>query len=256
MENCTANASVLTLIAISFERFYATCYPLRTLYKLTVKRNVQLLIVSWIIAIFAAIPYLFIATTFTTKHSSLNREVEVCHGPLNTHLRKGFVIITYSLFYVVALFLLILLYTKIAWKMNKRENTILSSSSRSVESHNTQRRQIIHMMMAVVVLFFICHLPMRVILLFYTFSSKKTIDFISPEIQLNMLNAARTLFYLNSSINPILYNALSNKFRKAFKMSFMCKTSQTDANWTEMKMTEVSCATKSKRSSFTRINSL
>ena len=47
-------------------------------------------------------------------------------------------------------------------------------------------------------------------------------DYISEETYFNLLYFCRLMLYINSAINPILYNIMSSKFRDGFKRAFRC----------------------------------
>ena len=75
------------------------------------------------------------------------------------------------------------------------------------------RRQVLG---TVVVFFFICLLPFRIFLLWFILSPEEDMQGLSEETYYNALNFCRVMYYINSAINPILYNAMSSKFRSAF----------------------------------------
>lgn len=74
---------------------------------------------------------------------------------------------------------------------------------------------------AVVVAFFICWAPFQVQRLYaiYGFSTEETT---ASEILVYkvMTYASGLLYYMSTTINPILYNIMSLKFRQAFKVYF------------------------------------
>ena len=75
------------------------------------------------------------------------------------------------------------------------------------------RRQLIFMLMCLIFVFYICVLPSKISLLFM-YDIGQSLDLISY-YYLNIV--IRVLLFLNSAINPILYNWLSTKFRRCFK---------------------------------------
>lgn len=101
------------------------------------------------------------------------------------------------------------------------ENLLQTQTSKRtyLEKHIKQRRQLIFMLMCVLFTFYICLFPLKIWNLTIMFGSRipgffqrigfKTYWFINITV--------RFFFYLNSSINPILYNFLSKKFREGFK---------------------------------------
>ncbi|CAK9298555.1 unnamed protein product [Gordionus sp. m RMFG-2023] len=97
----------------------------------------------------------------------------------------------------------------------KRRPIILSSITKSYQKRNRSRTDAIKMLVAVVVTFFICWAPFNAQRLFFVFVKEWT-----PERKATLeklYNITGCLFYANSTVNPILYNLLSKRFRNAFK---------------------------------------
>lgn len=69
---------------------------------------------------------------------------------------------------------------------------------------------------AVVLSFFVCLMPFRVLTLWIVITSEDSVAQINWEAYYNVLYFSRIMWYLNSAINPILYNLMSSKFRKGF----------------------------------------
>lgn len=67
------------------------------------------------------------------------------------------------------------------------------------------------MLMTVVFLFAIFWLPYRSLVVYNSFVKIR-----KPDYWLYLF--ARTMAFLNSTVNPILYNAMSRKFRRAFRL--------------------------------------
>lgn len=64
--------------------------------------------------------------------------------------------------------------------------------------------------------FFLCLLPLRVFFLWILASPHEDILALGMEGYYNILYFCRIMFYLNSAMNPILYNMTSARFRAAF----------------------------------------
>ncbi|XP_055344394.1 thyrotropin-releasing hormone receptor-like [Paramacrobiotus metropolitanus] len=90
------------------------------------------------------------------------------------------------------------------------------------ESVLTQRKQIrariqvVRMLFATVLVFAIAWLPYRGLLWYNTFAA-------TPWLNEWYSLFAKTLIYLNSAINPVLYNIMSARFRRAFYRIITCK---------------------------------
>lgn len=78
------------------------------------------------------------------------------------------------------------------------------------------RKQVIFMLGAVVLSFFVCLLPFRALTLWIIIASDETIMALGIEGYYNILYFCRIMLYLNSAMNPILYNLMSSKFRDGF----------------------------------------
>jgi hypothetical protein len=80
---------------------------------------------------------------------------------------------------------------------------------------------------AVVIAFFVCYAPMylqRLLLAITTLNSNITFEssFFSSFLAYLYVISGIT-FYFGSVINPILYNVVSNKYRRAFRDLFYCR---------------------------------
>ncbi|XP_033099316.1 5-hydroxytryptamine receptor-like [Anneissia japonica] len=77
--------------------------------------------------------------------------------------------------------------------------------------------RIVFMLICVVISFFICWLPFRILNLWVLISPTTMIPAVGISGFYGIVIFARVMIYLNSAINPILYNAISSKFRAAFR---------------------------------------
>ena len=81
------------------------------------------------------------------------------------------------------------------------------------------RRKLIFMLIIVIVAFYVCLFPLKIWNLIFMFYGHKDAfrEVIKLKIYWFINITVRILFYINSSINPLLYNWLSAKFRFNFK---------------------------------------
>ncbi|XP_035698696.1 orexin receptor type 1-like [Branchiostoma floridae] len=96
-----------------------------------------------------------------------------------------------------------------------------SIADKTAENTVQSRRKVARMLVAVVVVFAICYIPLMIL----TFL-KRVYGFFDNTHDREGLYAAFTvshwLLYLNSAINPLIYNFMSEKFRSEFKASLPC----------------------------------
>jgi hypothetical protein len=109
------------------------------------------------------------------------------------------------------------------WKLQRISRT--GSGSCYLEKYIKQRRQVIFMLVCVLCTFYMCLFPLKVWSLVIMFGSRFNWFFAWVGFKrywyINV--TMRIFFYLNSSINPILYNCLSLKFRISFKKLWIFK---------------------------------
>ena len=65
-------------------------------------------------------------------------------------------------------------------------------------------------------------MPFKVLTLWITASPVEVFDVIDNETYYILVYFSRVMFYINSAINPILYNIMSSKFREGFRRVFYC----------------------------------
>lgn len=117
-----AHASILTMLAISFERFYAICKPLKVSYKCTKLRAAMIILGIWVIALLATLPLLFIATQQTATYLD-GSEVQVCLTQANDMYSKAFFLFIIALFFFFPLIILVIIYVAITKRLCAKENS-------------------------------------------------------------------------------------------------------------------------------------
>lgn len=103
-----------------------------------------------------------------------------------------------------------------------RNNSVLNHGHRS--NILKYRKQIIFMLGAVVLNFFVCLLPFRALTLWIIIVPTETIMSLGIEGYYKLIYFCRVMLYLNSAMNPILYNLMSSKFREGFLKLLRCKS--------------------------------
>lgn len=123
---------------------------------------------------------------------------------------------TISIFFVLPLIILIVLYALIARNLISKHDGMVKIRPNKPELSYKARKQVVLMLGAVVLSFFLCLLPFRVLTLWIIIGSHEAFMNIGIEAYYNILYFCRIMLYINSAINPILYNIMSSKFRKGF----------------------------------------
>ncbi|GAB0092881.1 hypothetical protein DMENIID0001_079300 [Sergentomyia squamirostris] len=116
------------------------------------------------------------------------------------------------LFFVIPFLILVVLYSVIARHLMNNPG-LISYGHRHVLKY---RKQVILMLSAVIFSFFVCLSPFRALTLWIIVVPPETIMSLGFEAYYNLLYFCRIMLYLNSAINPVLYNLMSSKFRQGF----------------------------------------
>ena len=219
LENTVALASVLTITAISTERYYAICQPLRVQYFCTGRRTFAIIVTIWIIAMITCLPF-YTITIFKDSMQVDGTPIKACRTYIIYHWQKVFIFVLTFICFVIPMFILIAVYGVISRQLYGNEN---QNIARDVNNANWKaHKQVIVMLFSVIMLFFICMLPLEVIRLWSIFAGPKDLERLGFEGYLGVVYSGRVMFYLNSAINPICYNIMSTKFRMAFRRA-LCR---------------------------------
>ncbi|XP_025988373.1 neuromedin-U receptor 2-like isoform X1 [Solenopsis invicta] len=224
----SANATVLTITAFTIERYVAICHPFisHTMSKLS--RAVKFVIAIWLLALCFAVPQ---AIQFGIIYSHYNGTVILDSARCSlrwTLIEHAFEISTF-LFFVLPMTIITVLYVLIAIKLRHSSLLTTVSSKRhhtpdvlnhvdSNRGKTNAQRNVIRMLVAVVVAFFICWAPFHAqrLLAVYAQSSSEPQDTMVL-VYTTLTYVSGVFYYLSTTVNPLLYNIMSNKFREAFK---------------------------------------
>ncbi|CAL1536019.1 unnamed protein product, partial [Lymnaea stagnalis] len=230
LEHWSLHASVLTLLLIGFDRYFLICRPQS---RPSPTYTWLPLLPVWILSCFSAIPFIFL-TRFDIENRVDGTHAEACVTEANKLHSRIFVAVIFGLTFVLPLVLLIFIYTSVIRALRRlgggeslcmkgianKENPeygIHPSTARS-------RRQVTRMMVAIVVLFFVCLMPFKILTMWLTFDPGQNLTDLGYEPYYNLLSISRLVTYINSAGNPVIYAWMSPRFRRAFSLSLpRCK---------------------------------
>lgn len=155
--------------------------------------------------------------TFTYEEYD-GTEVPVCLTQADTFWSALFFILTIAVFFIVPLGVLLVLYSVIAKNLMENPIIISQNTKNTTNAGNVlrYRKQVILMLGTVVLSFFVCLLPFKALTLWIIVFPPETIMSLGIDGYYILLYFCRVMLYLNSAINPILYNLMSSKFREGF----------------------------------------
>lgn len=163
------------------------------------------------------------------KATSVNGTVvNQCLTQAGTVWEITFFVTIIILLYLLPLIILIVLYSIIAKNLITAASKVVMN--KTVDPYNARaRKQVILMLGTVVLCFFLCLMPYRALTL-WIIITPSGFDGISSEKWYNILYFSRVMLYINSAINPILYNLMSSKFRIGFCKVCICYKKENDLN--------------------------
>ncbi|XP_070188778.1 neuromedin-U receptor 1-like [Littorina saxatilis] len=226
----TSYASVLTITAFTVERYIAVCRPLLSHTIAVLSRAVKIIVAIWIVSLLAALPYaahtrLFHAVTWPPTGQPVADSL-VCSIPekwLEGRMTYMFQISTF-LFFLAPVTLIICLYILIGVAVRRSP---LSRGSSDEHGHHTHvktghlpqqpRRVVIRMLVAVTVAFIICWAPFHTQRLMVLYVHRWTPELLAAQSHIFYISGV--LYFVSSTVNPILYNVISRRYRVAFRQT-------------------------------------
>lgn len=228
--------SVLTIVAFSMERYLAICHPLRVYTMSGLKRPMGFVIAAWSIALVSAIPFAIYTKVNFVEYppgsGNYSKDSAIC-AILSTNL-PNFPLYEISciVFFFLPMLVILVVYIRMGLEIKrstKRTSGPIMHGAIHGETRQVQsRKSTIRMLSAVVVMFFICWAPFHAQRLLYVYAQDT--DYY-PDLNEWLYVLSGCLYYFSTTVNPILYNLMSMKYREAFKQTICCK-SRSRRSWT------------------------
>lgn len=147
--------------------------------------------------------------------------VSVCLTSVDTFWPAFYFVGSISVFFILPFVILLVLYTVIAQHLMNNPGITSHGNRSNVLKY---RKQVMFMLGAVVLSFFICLLPFRALTLWIIIVPSETILQLGVDGYYTLLYFCRIMLYINSALNPILYNLMSSKFREGFLRLLGCRS--------------------------------
>ncbi|XP_062296673.1 C-C chemokine receptor type 6 [Scomber scombrus] len=202
-------SGMLLLACISGDRYIAIVQARRTFgarsRSLIYSRIICLAV--WLFAVALTLPTLIYTKRFEESSLGSDTETVMCQMSFSKNetakLMKVLVpSLQMAIGFLLPLVIMVFCYSSIMW-------TLLRTQS-------NQRHKAVRVVMAVVVVFIMCHLPYNVTLLSHTMSLFKERSCDVEKIKLRVLAISRSIAYLHCCLNPIIYAFIGVKFRSHF----------------------------------------
>uniref|UniRef100_A0A3Q2DUT8 Thyrotropin-releasing hormone receptor n=1 Tax=Cyprinodon variegatus TaxID=28743 RepID=A0A3Q2DUT8_CYPVA len=199
------NASSCSITAFTVERYIAICHPIKAQFLCTLSRAKRIIMVVWALTSVYCVMWLFLSDTKKLVYS--NVVLISCEYKVSRSHYLPIYFTDFTVFYVLPLMLATVLYGLIA--------RILFLNPMPSDPKGGTPQAVTKMLAVVVILFALLWMPYRTLVVVNSFLNK-------PYLDTWFLLFCRLCIYLNSAINPVIYNAMSQKFRTAFKKLCHC----------------------------------
>ncbi|XP_022107389.1 nociceptin receptor-like [Acanthaster planci] len=224
--------SIFLVCLMSTERYLAVCHPLRHLSINTKSRASKLVACAWALGILlsaCAIPVNAVYTKYCIqwpeggRYDSLPTSAGRC-APTVDWASYAFDTI-HAVPFFSALVCNALFFIKIVRNLRRRQAIDRGRGSLQGRRMVHITHQVTKMLAANAVVFFICHAPFQFLSLCILVSTLASLPlFADPVVQGIVVTTSRILVYVNSAINPIIYNATNSRYRRAFIRVFACSS--------------------------------
>ncbi|XP_066920947.1 galanin receptor 2a-like [Clytia hemisphaerica] len=190
---------VLTLVVLSFSRYWAITKPFRTQPNV---RFAKIMIgVIWILSVIFVIPYISIL-----RYDEANG----CRETWTDDQKRIYTVAIFVFQFVLPLFIMSVAYCYIVYELSFR--TQASDAMLAVnKKKQTENKKVVKLLVIITASFFFCILPYHVMGLVSEFHGAHTKYFN------DILLGSYMLLYVNSCLNPIIYNVFNERFRETFK---------------------------------------
>ncbi|NXO70765.1 TRFR protein, partial [Phainopepla nitens] len=223
------NISAWSIAAFTVERYIAICHAIKAQLLCTVSRARRIIASLWLFTSLYCLMWFFLVDT--TQVTFSDGAQVICGYRVSRSLYMPIYFLDFAVFYVIPLGLATVLYGLIARILfasplpgtpqhsflgSVHQGSSLQLPCRGSRGALSSRKQVTKMLAVVVALFAVLWLPYRTLVVVNSFVDP-------PYLNTWFLLFCRLCIYLNSAINPIIYNLMSQKFRAAFRKLYKCQ---------------------------------
>ncbi|XP_057209330.1 trace amine associated receptor 14a [Triplophysa rosa] len=206
------SVSVHTVALIAVDRFLALNYPFIYSEKITPTVIYIATLFNWLFSVLYNFTILFINGNFTDF---------VCPGECLYIVDEVSSLIDLLVVFLLPCTLIIILYSRVFVIAKKHATAIRALQKHRISDSMKSERKAALVLGILVFVFLLCLLP------YYIFSLT---NFLRDDSFYNVINSVLILFYLNSSINPVIYALFYPWFKKCLKLIVTFKVFNTDSS--------------------------
>ena len=200
IQTATIYGSVFTLVALSFSRYWAIIHPFRTQPNVFAAKI--LIAIIWLCSFVLIIPYMLIL-----KHDSKENS---CSEDWTDNQRRTYTIAIFILQYIVPLGVITIAYVYIIYDLCYKVTD--GKIHNKDKKKRSETKQVIKLLLVITITFGVCVLPYHIVALCREFGNANNFVYIE-----DVAICAYIVLYINSALNPLIYNFFNAKFREAFR---------------------------------------
>ncbi|XP_054159700.1 pyrokinin-1 receptor-like [Oppia nitens] len=242
----STNASILTITAFTVERYVAICHPLKAHTMSQLPRAIKTILLIWAFSAICAVPIAYQMDIIYNVSPTGVRLEETAQCAIEKMIYPYVFEIATLVLFVIPISLITVLYVFIGIQLRRSSHQVSSgskelsspdtttttnssvfdynrhnSTTSAQQRQNASRRSVVKMLVAVVISFFFCYSPFHAQRVLATILMRNSMltPFLMNVFSI-LTHISGVTYYLSSTINPILYQVMSRKFRIALKDTF------------------------------------
>ncbi|XP_068743056.1 neuropeptide SIFamide receptor-like [Montipora capricornis] len=216
-QDISTAVSILSLVFIAFDRFYAIKFPLKPSL-ITPKICRVIICLIWVVAMGIHSPYFYTFKLVVTNNVTHCLSLwEPAFNTLSTQKVYFLIICVFLIMFPIAL--ITILYTAIGFEVRKHTGPA-ERSSRERQRRENENRKVLKQVVTVVVVFISCIAPVTIFGCFYHF-----VWDLNPPSDIDWLKFkfwAILIMHSNAAITPCIYFIFNKNYRRGMKEIFQC----------------------------------
>ncbi|XP_030743347.2 neurotensin receptor type 1, partial [Echinops telfairi] len=228
-------ATALNVASLSVERYLAICHPFKAKTLMSRSRTKKLISAVWLASALLAVPMLFAMGQQNRSADGQHPGGLVCTPVVDPTTIKAVIQVNAFVSFVLPMVVISILNTIIANKLTvmvrqaAEQGQVCTLGGQqttfniTIEPGRVQAlRHGARVLRAVVIAFVVCWLPYHVRRLLFCYVSEEQWTPFLYDFYHYFYMLTNALFYVSSTINPILYNLVSANFRQIFLSTLAC----------------------------------
>lgn len=212
IQDVTTAVSILSLVAIAIDRFYGVVFPMKAGLTNGSKLHRMVLAATWLMGGLLHLPYFYAYKLYDDTFCRYNWSPFLDHGKAMT---VYFVILSITFFFFPVTILTIV-YSIIIITL-KRQKFPGNQSLKDKKRVAKRNRSVLRMVVAVVVVFVCCWLPVNVSIYLLLFQWGPNV----PCYTSSLFFWVTFIAFSNGGISPCLYFIFNENFRQGFRKVFL-----------------------------------